>query len=60
MNRKARFWIFLGVYAAILAGGFLLLGLGGLGVTWDIAIAMLLVILTAFVSYALAHPKKKK
>ncbi|HOW38195.1 MAG TPA: hypothetical protein P5154_02540 [Candidatus Izemoplasmatales bacterium] len=60
MNEKLRFWLFLGFYLLVTAGGFLILWLGGLGTSWNIVIALAMVCLSAYVSYTFAHPKKKK
>jgi hypothetical protein len=60
MNNSLRFWLFLGFYLVVTAGGFLVLWLGGLGPSWNLVIAVGMICLSAYVSYTFAHYKKKK
>lgn len=60
MNEKKRFWILLSVYLVLAGAGFLLLAFGNPGVSGSIALAIGLVVLTAFASYALGNPKKRR
>ena len=60
MSEKKRFWILLSTYLVLAATGLLVLVFADPGVSGSIAIAIGLVILTAFTSFALGNPQKRK
>jgi len=60
MSEKKRFWILVSAYLVLAGTGLLVIAFADPGVSGSIVIAIGLVVLTAFTSYALANPRKRK